>query len=202
MSRWSTLGAFATLALTVLAPPRTTAAQVTVTHFWNGTELVSAARVTRNQIGSNYLAPPKAFPGIEFGFEYRFHTFDFVNPFNTTAAFLISNVGSTDDGAHPVAYLGSMNMFELATGYLGDSGYSCHAFYCSSIAEFSVLVPANATVQVATFRPNGGAAPGGGFAYTADWKQVATVVPEPSTYALVATGLVVLLTVQRRRRVV
>ncbi|MCU0647612.1 MAG: PEP-CTERM sorting domain-containing protein [Gemmatimonadaceae bacterium] len=199
MFRRLTFGAFATLAL--LAPPRTTSAQTVITHFWNGTELVAPTRVSRNMVGSHYLSPPKTFPGTEFGSEYSFVTFDFINPFNTAAGFLVSNVGSTQDGAHVVAYLGAFNMFEVATGYLGDSGYSCHAFYCPSRTDFSVLVPANATVQVATFRPNGGTAPGGGFAFTADWAQVTTVVPEPSTYALVATGLVALLAVQRRRRV-
>jgi hypothetical protein len=180
------------------------AAQTTTSYSWTGTELISAYRLTRDQVASNYLQPPKAFPGLEFGGDFLIKRIDFVNPFSTAAGFLVDDVKATGapfGSTHLVAYLGGFNLLDLMQYYAGDSGYSCAGIGggCSPLNNFSVLVPANATVSVVAFRLGGGISQGGFFEFDSKFAQVTTVVPEPTTALLIATGLCVLFAVHRRR---
>jgi hypothetical protein len=159
--------------------------------------------VNRNGIASNHLNAPKAYPGNIGAGTHLFRTFSFVNTSAQSQAFFFDMIDGGPQGTGGevffVAYLNAFNPLNLSQNYLGDAGSSCVVLGCSLAGDFSVLVGGNQTVVLNVHRVPTGTAAGGTFTFNAGFGP-ATVVPEPSTYALLATGLAGLATVARRRR--
>jgi hypothetical protein len=179
-------------------------------YAWTGLENVQTNRLDRDGIGANYLAAPKALPALTNPATavFLFTTFSFVNPFDAPAGFFIEDLHAVTEvvgGVHLVAYLGAYDPFSLGTNYLGDSGYSCNGLVCGELVDFSVLAPANATVEIAAIRILGPlegteyTAAGGDFEFDAFFASPAVAVPEPGVLALVGSGLV-LISLRGRKR--
>ena len=135
---------------------------------------------------------PKAFPGTSSEL-VSYTKFSFVNTSAGTQVFTAGFLGEVG-GSLPFfsLYLGSFDPLNLATGYLGDSGYSCFSNPCVDNTSFGVDVAGGATVVlVANSAVSGFAEAGRGFTWTGPSADFAPVnaVPEPSTAALVLLGL-------------
>jgi hypothetical protein len=201
MSNLTALRRATVVAVTTLLAAATAGAQTTYT--WLGIEPTQSPRVNRNGVASSHLNAPKAYPGNLGAGTHLFRTFSFVNASAQSQAFFVDMIdgGAIGTGGEVffVAYLNVFNPLNLSQNYLGDAGSSCVILGCSLAGDFSVLVGGNQTVVLNVHRVPTGTAAGGTFTFNTSFGP-ATVVPEPSTYALLATGLAGLAAVARRRR--
>ena len=186
-----------TTAVLVLASAASTASAQNL-YTWTGTEPTMANRLFRNGAPS-VQGTLKAFPGTSAG-PVRYTTFSFTNSSSATQTFSAQFFGETG-GFLPFfsLYLSSFDPANLTAGYLGDSGSSCLGTPCDSPTQFFVDVLAGQSVVLVA--NSVGNLPTSGATFTWDGGFAAqNVVPEPSTYALMATGLLSLAGVARRRR--
>jgi hypothetical protein len=175
------------------------AAGAQTTTVWTDADPTMDARLFRD--GSPSVAGTlKPFPGT-FDELVSFRTFTFVNPLATANNFLASITGVSGTNTFFSLYLNAFNPASISSNYLGDSGNSCSAATCPvAQTEFGVTVAGNATVVLVANSIDDVAIDGDNFTWTQRWQAPTVVIPEPSTYALVATGLVALIGVARRRR--
>jgi hypothetical protein len=117
-----------------------------------GTSGTQAGRVTRLSPAGT-CAAPETYPGTADTTPRTYDAYTFVN--NGPATCVTFNVDTACAGTNfvfPVAYLGSFNPANIAQNYLGDGGVSP-----SPSANFSVNVPANASVVLVVSEVTGGA---------------------------------------------
>ena len=165
-------------------------AQLT-TYTFTGAEPTMALRLTRNGVVSTFPIV-KAFPGTNGGGPFAYVTFSFLNPFGDPTPFFVapSPTGSTAFNPFFSVYAGSFDPSNLALNYLGDDGLSCE-----TCAPFSVLAPTgNVLVVVNKVTPNDAST----FSFVTSFEP--TAVPEPTSVALLATGLAAMTLVAGRRR--
>jgi hypothetical protein len=188
-------------------------ASAQTTYTWTGTEAVQTLRVLRDGTPSSHLAAPKAFPGTAGSGTYGFANFSFTNTTAFTNAFLVDVLGAAGGDAAQVntffvAYAGSFNPANIAQNYLGDSGSSCNGPFVATVScsnganpiAFSVNVAAGQTVVLNLSRVSNTNTANTTVTFNARFQNPTVVVPEPSTYALMATGLIGLVGIARRRR--
>jgi hypothetical protein len=171
--------------------------QAQTTTTWTGGEPTMGARLFRNGVQST-PGLLKAFPGT-VAEDVSFLTFTFVNPLATANNFFAAVTGVSGTIPFFSLYGTFFNPADLSANYLGDSGNSCLTPACApSLTEFGVTVAANATVVLVVNSVDDVAFEDDQFTWTQRWAP-ATVVPEPSTYALLATGLLGVIGMARRR---
>ncbi len=176
------------------------AASAQTTTTWSGLEPTMTSRLFRD--GSPSVpGTANPFPGtVDEPDGVSYQTFTFVNPNATASNFFAGFLRASALLPFFSLYLGSFDAGNLAANYLGDSGNSCiGAVSCNAVTEFGVTVAGNATVVLVANTVDFPAEGGETFVWQQRWAP-ATVVPEPSTYALLATGFVALVAVARRRR--
>jgi hypothetical protein len=186
-----------TTALVVVCAAASTAGAQNV-YTWTGTEPTMANRLLRDGTPS-VQGTLKPFPGT-LGGPVSFTTFSFTNTSAATQTFSAQFLGETG-GLAPFfsLYLSAFNPSNLAAGYLGDSGNSCGSTPCTAATQFFVDVLAGQSVVLVANSVGAQPFAGATFTWTGGFA-AQNVVPEPSTYALMATGLVSLAGVARRRR--
>ena len=187
-------------AATLLLLPSLASAQNLYT--WTGTEQTMSTRLYRD--GSNSTAGSlKAFPGTVGLGTYSFTFFTFQNTSGSTQTFNAQILGQTGENLpHFSLYLGTFNPANVSENYLGDGGVSCFGTPCVGNTSLGVDIGAGSTVVLVAATADRAAVAGDTFTWTGPDARYfeSSVVPEPTTNLLVASGLVSLALVARRRR--
>jgi hypothetical protein len=132
----------------------------------------------------------KPFPGVTSpGSPFRYDSYVFVNPFAVSTAFTIqmstTNVGNPPNNPFGVVYLGAFDPMNIATNYRADAGSSPTS--TTGPVTFSFDIPAGAMFTFIINETLSGSADQGdpsNYSFT-----LSPAVPEPSTYAFLASGL-------------
>jgi len=167
-------------------------------------------RVTRDGVPSDWSVTPKPFPGvINPTTTYHYTTLD-LNIAALEASMGLAYGGfiqvNFDSGAATTflsAYLDFYNPLNLATNYLGDSGFSGNPFPPDP-GFFQVVVPAahHLILVLNESVTNGGLNLPGNLVVEAFSDTEFTdlqAIPEPGTVALLFSGMAILRTARRRR---
>jgi hypothetical protein len=158
------------------------------TYTWTGSEAIQSGRMFRNGVVSSWDAP-KAYPGLfNPGIDYAFTVFTL----NVGTERFVTISGDTTNGnaGFYSAYLGSYDPANQSVNYLGDPGGSPDP---GTSVSFQVILPMNGTL---VFLVNTTAAgqTGQTFRYNIDGiddsLHTLLSIPEPTTFLLIATGLI------------
>jgi hypothetical protein len=169
-------------------------------------------RISRDGVPSDWSVA-KVFPGvINTSVSYAYKTFDFAASDFTGGQFVQISFFDYEDGADLFlsAYSGSYSAPPSALHYLGDGGISPNDFGTNAVS-FQVIVPTGQDLVLVFNETLGGANSSLAYGQLAnilverfadtdfDDPAPAPTVPEPSTLALMGSGLVGLAGVVRRK---
>jgi hypothetical protein len=168
------------------------AAVTTYSHTWTGTEVIQAPKRIFRDGTPSVAGSPKTFPG-DFN---NNPTYFITHSLNVVLGSVVSVATIQDTNSFFSLYENAFDPTDLATGYLGDQGFSGNG-------TFSIMAPASGNVLLVVMSNSGSGAIGA--SWSADVTHSPAAVPESSlagfdVLALLGTCLIGGRALRRRKK--
>jgi len=176
-------------ALFLILPTAALALTISVTGSWDGSDPTMSPRVGAFGTQST-CAAPKAFPGTFGSDTYPYDLYTFYNSGPAECVTVTQQANDPGVNLFVIAYDGSFDPDNLATGYLADGGLR------GVVVTYSFTAPADSLFQLVAISS---LAVSGSYEFLVTGESISRVA-EPATLTLAGLGLLLLAAGRRRRR--